>query len=45
MKGRTLECNHWDLENMVRDLERQLVARALEQVNLAGDQEDAQEEL
>jgi chromosome segregation ATPase len=45
MDGRTLECSHGDLKEKVRDLEKQLGARAPEQADWAGDLEDAQAQL
>jgi hypothetical protein len=45
MEGWTPECSHGDLEDNVRDLERQLCARAPEQADLAEDMEDAQAQL
>jgi hypothetical protein len=43
--GRTLECSYGNLQEKIRDLERQLGARAPEQADLAGDLEDAQAQL
>jgi chromosome segregation ATPase len=45
MDGRTPECSYGDLEEKVRDLERQWSARAPEQADLTGDLEDAQAQL
>jgi chromosome segregation ATPase len=42
MEGRILECNHRDLQEKDRNLERELCAGAPEQVDLVGDLEDAQ---
>jgi ribosomal protein S15P/S13E len=44
-EGRTPECGHGDLEEKIRDLERQLAARAPEQADWAEDREDAQAQL
>jgi type IV secretory pathway VirB10-like protein len=45
MEGRTPECGHGDLEEKIRNLERQLGARAPAQADLAGDLEDTQTQL
>jgi septal ring factor EnvC (AmiA/AmiB activator) len=45
MDEKTPECDHRELEEKIRDLERQLGARAPEETELAGDLEDAQAQL
>jgi hypothetical protein len=45
VEGRTPECTHRDLDEKVRDPERQLRDRAPEQTELAGNLEDAQAQL
>jgi septal ring factor EnvC (AmiA/AmiB activator) len=42
---KTTECDHRELEDKIKDLERQLGVRAPEQTELAGDLEDAQAQL
>jgi multidrug efflux pump subunit AcrB len=43
--GRTLKCSQGNLEEKVRDLERQLGTRAPEQADLTGDLEDTKPQL
>jgi chromosome segregation ATPase len=45
MEEKTPECDHRELEEKIRDLERQLGARAPEQAELERDLEDAQAQL
>jgi hypothetical protein len=45
MEGRALECSHGDLEEKVRNLERQLGERIPNQTELAGELEDAKVQL
>jgi hypothetical protein len=42
IEWRAPECSHWNSEEKVRDLERQLSTRAPEQMDLAGELEDSE---